>query len=63
MHSTPHQPPTYAHTRQAQIEAQGETVRKLKADKADAAAVKAAVDQLLALKVGPGPNHHSMNDG
>lgn len=36
---------------QAQIEKQGEEVRKVKADKADAAAVKAAVDKLLALKV------------
>ena len=38
---------------QAGIEAQGETVRKLKAEKADAAAIKAAVDKLLALKVSP----------
>ncbi len=41
------------HNLQAGIEAQGETVRKLKAEKADAAAVKAAVDKLLALKVSP----------
>ena len=35
---------------QAKIDAQGEAVRGLKASKADAAAIKAAVDQLLALK-------------
>lgn len=33
-------------------------MRKLEAEKADAAAVKAAVDELLALKVGLVPNYH-----
>lgn len=32
------------------VEAQGLKVRKLKADKADKAVIKAAVDELLALK-------------